>query len=88
MRRPSSISSITSATAFAWPRLLHSACPSRSARMRNCVSLAEMLLNLKKHYQAAWYGGDALTKRLIMSPAKTSREIKDAYSSPPAENQP
>jgi hypothetical protein len=46
--------------------------------------LTEMLLNLKKDWGATFEGGDALTDRLIRHPAKTSREIKDACSSPPA----
>jgi hypothetical protein len=41
--------------------------------------LTEMLLNLKKHYHAAWHGGDALTKRLITSAARTAQEVKEAY---------
>jgi predicted adenine nucleotide alpha hydrolase (AANH) superfamily ATPase len=50
--------------------------------------LTEMLLNLKKYYAAAHRGEDILTKRLITSPAKTTQEIKEAYSSLPADDQP
>jgi hypothetical protein len=50
--------------------------------------LTEMLLNLQKYYLAAHRGEDILTKRLITSPAKTTQEVKEAYSSLPAEDQP
>jgi hypothetical protein len=50
--------------------------------------LTEMLLNLQKHYRAAWDGGDALAYRLIRHPAKTTEEIKETLSSRPAEDQP
>jgi hypothetical protein len=50
--------------------------------------LTEMLLNLKKYYAAAHRGEDILTKRLMTSPAKTTQEIKEAYSSLPADDQP
>jgi len=46
----------------------------------------EMLLNLQKYYKAAWEGGDALTRRLITSPAKTTRELEEAYRSRLAED--
>jgi hypothetical protein len=49
--------------------------------------LTEMLLNLKKHYYAAWHG-EMPTSRLITSPAKTTQELKEAYGSLPAEDQP
>ena len=49
----------------------------------------EMLLNLQKYYLAAYEGDNAiLAKRLITSPAKTTRELKEAYGSLPAEDQP
>jgi hypothetical protein len=50
--------------------------------------LTEMLFNLKKYYLAAYQGEDALTKRLITSPAKTTQEIKEAYGSLPIEDKP
>jgi len=51
--------------------------------------LTEMLFNLKKYYLAAYQGENALlTKRLITSPAKTTKELKEAYASLPAEDQP
>jgi hypothetical protein len=49
--------------------------------------LTEMLLNLGKHYKAAWRG-EMPTSRLITSPAKTTLELKEAYGSLPAEDQP
>jgi hypothetical protein len=49
--------------------------------------LTETLLNLKKYYYAAWLSEDALTKRLITSPAKATQELKEAYGSLPAEDQ-
>jgi hypothetical protein len=49
--------------------------------------LTEMLLNLKKHYYAAYQGENALIKRLITSPAKTTRELKETYGSLPTEDQ-
>jgi hypothetical protein len=48
--------------------------------------LTEMLFNLKKYYLAAYQGENALTKRLITSPAKTTRELKEACGSIPAED--
>lgn len=50
--------------------------------------LTEMLLNLKKYYLAAYAGENALTRRLITSPAKTTHELKEAFGSPPAEDKP
>jgi hypothetical protein len=47
--------------------------------------LTEMLLNLEKHYMAASAGGDALGYRLILHPAKTSQETKEACGSLPDE---
>jgi hypothetical protein len=50
--------------------------------------LTEMLLNLQKHYRAAWDGGDALAYSLIRRPAKSTEEIKEALISVPTEDQP
>jgi hypothetical protein len=46
-----------------------------------------MLLNLDKHYKAAWRG-EMPASRLITSPAKNTQELKEAYRSLPAEDQP
>jgi hypothetical protein len=50
--------------------------------------LSEMLLNLEKHYMAALEGKDALAYRLIRHPAKTTRAIKEAHCSLPADDKP
>ena len=48
----------------------------------------EMLRNLQKYYLAAYEGDNAiLAKRLIASPAKTTRELNEACGSLPAEDQ-
>jgi hypothetical protein len=40
--------------------------------------LTEMLLNLKKHYYAAWHG-ERPASRLTTSTARTAQEVKEAY---------
>jgi hypothetical protein len=54
--------------------------------------LTEMLLNLEKHYMAAWKGGDALAYRLIRHPAKSAEQVKeaviDALNELPAKDKP
>jgi hypothetical protein len=42
--------------------------------------LIEMLLNLKKYYEAAWRG-EMPPSRLLTSPAKTTQELKESYGS-------
>jgi hypothetical protein len=48
--------------------------------------VSEMLLNLNKHYKAAWRA-ERPGSRLITSPAKTTQEIKEAYRPLPAEDE-
>jgi hypothetical protein len=48
--------------------------------------LSEMLLNLNKHYKAAWRG-ERPAYRLIRSPAKTTQEIKETCASLPTEDE-
>jgi hypothetical protein len=45
-----------------------------------------MLLNLNKHYKAAWRA-ERPASRLITSTAKTTQEIKEACGSLPTEDE-
>jgi hypothetical protein len=91
MQRPFGISKVTSATAYALGQIAsqltaNTKCDDEQLAFA-VFHLTEMLLNLDKHYKAAWRG-EMPASRLIKSPAKTTHELKEAYGSLPAEDQP